>query len=219
MINKRFLELAFNHTFTDFQKVVSLIPPSDHIIIEAGTPLIKREGVDVIRKIRHFWKGQIMADLKIIDGAEGEVEMVKNVGADLVTASGGASLETLRLFVKACKEAQIKSVIDMLNIPNPMKVLWKANVAPDGVFIHRGRDEENSYGKIIQYKEIAKIKGKWDIWVGAAGGIDKKELQSAIFNGADIVVINVVKETDPWKGIVINDQFRNRVDEFLKFLR
>ncbi|MGI5898138.1 MAG: hypothetical protein ACOX6Q_03195 [Candidatus Dojkabacteria bacterium] len=42
----------------------------------------------------------------------------------------------------------------------------------DIVLIHRGRDEENSFEAVIQYKNIANIKGKWDVLVEAAGGID-----------------------------------------------
>ena len=37
--------------------------------------------------------------------------------------------------------------------------------------------------------------------ISAAGGIDLREARSAIFNGADIVVANIVSGTDPWTGI------------------
>ena len=106
------------------------------------------------------------------------------------------------------------SIIDMMNVVNPMRVLWKNNVVPDCVFIHKGRDEENAFGKILQYKEIAKIKGKWDIKLGAAGGIDTNEFQSAIFNNADIVVVNIVPPGKQWKGILFDAKFKSRLDEF-----
>jgi len=106
----------------------------------------------------------------------------------------------------------------MIGNPNPLKTIWKANVVPDMVYIHRGRDEENSYGKIIQYKDIAKLKGKWEIKMGAAGGIDKKELQSAIFNNADIVVVNIVRPEDSWKGIVFDKNFKDNLKQFLDFV-
>ena len=57
------------------------------------------------------------------------------------------------------------------------------------------------------------------MFVGTAGGIDKKEMRSAVFNGADIVVVNLVHTADPWKGIMLDREFRNQVAEFLNFVK
>lgn len=212
------IQLAFNSTFNDFLSVINYIPRGDHIIIEAGTPLIKKEGIQVISAMKRYWPGEICADMKVIDGAFEEVLMAVEEGATSVTAMGTTSTESLKLFVTTCKQNKIMSIIDMMNNINPLRTIWKSGVTPDAVFIHRGRDEENAFGKIIQYKDIAKIKGKYDIKLGAAGGIDKKELQSAIFNNSDIVVINIVPSGKTWKGIVFNDEFKTSLDEFLKFV-
>jgi len=217
-MNRGRIQIAFNYTFNDFLKVVHQIPKSDNIILEAGTPFVKREGIGVVRKMKAFWPGEICADIKIVDGAYEEVLMCKQAGATSVTALGNSSAETLRIFVDTCKGLGITSIVDMLSNPNPLKTLWKANVVPDMVYLHRGRDEENSFGKIIQYKDIAKLKGKWDLETGAAGGIDERELQSAIFNNADIVVVNIVRPQDDWAGIVYDASFKDHLDRFLKFV-
>jgi len=213
------MQLAFNSDFSDFSSIIGLIPKSDNIIIEAGTPLIKRYGIQVVENIRRYWDGEICADMKIIDGAVDEVNMAAAAGATSVTAMGNTTKETLNLFIATCKKNKIKSIIDMMNVVNPMRVMWSNRAIPDGVFIHRGRDEENAYGKIIQYKDIAKIKGKWELQMGAAGGIDTREFQSAIFNNADIVVVNVISEGSPWKGIVFNKNFEESLADFLKFVK
>jgi len=212
------IQIAFNSNLADAFSVLRRIPTSPNIIIEAGTPLIKQYGIQVISQIRSMWSGEICADMKIIDGAVAEVEMAVSSGATSVTAMGNASKETLSLFIAECKKHNVSSIIDMMNVANPMQVLWKNNVVPDSVFIHRGRDEENAYGKIIQYKEIAKMKGKWELTMGAAGGIDTREFQSALFNGADIVVVNVVAKGSPWKGIVYDANFASSLEQFLKFV-
>lgn len=212
------IQIAFNTTFNDFLSVINYIPRGDHIIIEAGTPLIKKEGIQVVGAIRQYWSGDICADMKVIDGAYDEVLMAVEEGATSITAMGTTSTETLKLFVTTCKENNATSIIDMMNNINPLRTIWKSGVVPDAVFIHRGRDEENAFGKIIQYKDIAKIKGKYDIKMGAAGGIDKKGLQSAIFNNSDIVVVNIVPPDKAWKGIVFNDEFKSTLDDFLKFV-
>jgi len=215
---KQYLQLAFNSSFQDFLSVIRLVPENPNIIIEAGTPLIKREGVGVVSKMRQYWSGNICADIKVVDGAKDEVEMAKQAGATHVTALGNASKETLNIFVQTCKDVGLVSVIDMINTPNPLKSLWAANIVPDLVVIHRGRDEESSFGEVIQYKNISKIKGKWDISLGAAGGIDQKEMQSASFNGADVVVVNVVRPSDPWEGLVIDENIKENIDKFLRFV-
>ena len=212
------MQLAFNSSLSDFYSVVNFIPRTDSIIIEAGTPLIKQFGIQAVSEIRRYWTGEICADMKIIDGASEEVYMAAQAGATSVTAMGNTTKETLTFFVDACKKNGVKSIIDMMNVANPMRTLWKNGVVPDAVFIHKGRDEENAYGKILQYKEIAKIKGKWDITLGAAGGIDTREFQSAVFNNADTVVVNIVPPDKAWKGIVFNDKFKTSLDEFLKFV-
>ncbi|MBN1462412.1 MAG: orotidine 5'-phosphate decarboxylase [Paludibacteraceae bacterium] len=217
-MNRGRIQIAFNYTYNDFLSVIRDIPFHKNIILEAGTPFIKREGIGVISKMRRSWLGEICADIKIVDGACEEVEMAKESGATSVTALGNAPVETLRIFVDTCKKFNVKSIIDMLGNPNPLRTLWKAQVVPDMVYIHRGRDEENSYGKIIQYKDIAKLKGKYDLETGAAGGIDTRELQSAIFNNADIVVVNIVRPYDNWKGIVFDANFKQNLKEFLRFV-
>jgi bifunctional enzyme Fae/Hps len=217
-MRKSKIQIAFNTSFADFLSVVRFIPQEDHIIIEAGTPLIKKEGIQVVGAMRGYWRGEICADMKIVDGALEEVEMAAAEGATSVTAMGNTSTESLKIFVNACKQRKITSIIDMMNNINPLRTIWKSGVVPDAVFIHRSRDEENVFGKIIQYKDIAKIKGKYDIDLGAAGGIDKKELQSAIFNNADIVVVNIVPQGKTWKGIVFNTEFKTTLDDFLKFV-
>lgn len=212
------IQLAFNSDLADFYSVIKYIPQSDNIIIEAGTPLLKRDGMGVISAMRRVWSGHICADMKTIDGAVDEVMMAADAGATSVTAMGNTTKETLSLFVSTCKQKKVSSVIDMMNVENPMRTLWRNHIVPDSVFIHRGRDEENAYGKIIQYKEIAKIKGKWEVEMGAAGGIDAEEFQSAVFNNADIVVVNIVPESSLWKGIVFNHNFEKSLADFLRFV-
>ena len=149
MSSKKLLQIAFNKDFNEFISLIRYIPINPNIIIEAGTPLIKKEGIGVVSRMRAYWKGDICADMKIVDGAEAEVVMAKNAGASYVTAIGNSSKETLKIFVDTCRSVGIKSVIDSINTPNPLKVLWRANVIPDVVLIHRGRDEENSFGAVI----------------------------------------------------------------------
>ena len=53
--------------------------------IEAGTPLIKSEGMKAVRSLReHFPDSVIVADMKVADTGAMEVEMAAKAGADIV---------------------------------------------------------------------------------------------------------------------------------------
>ena len=53
--------------------------------IEAGTPLIKSEGIQAVRSLRdRFPEATIVADMKVADTGAIEVEMAAKAGADIV---------------------------------------------------------------------------------------------------------------------------------------
>jgi 3-keto-L-gulonate-6-phosphate decarboxylase len=82
--------------------------------------------------------------------------------------------------------------------------------------IHRGRDEENTQGKLIRYRQINRIRSKFDSLISAAGGVDLREARSAIFNGANIVVANIVRPQDGWTGIKTTDNITEISQKFLE---
>ncbi len=212
---KRYLQIAFNNDMVHMRRILPSIPYNDRILIEAGTPFIKREGFRGIRAIGSIWRGNIVADIKTIDGAVDEVQFVKQAGASAVTVLGSAPVETLDLFVEECSNCGLDSMIDMLGVEEPLKILLKLRKPPDVVILHKGRDEESTRGKVIKYKHVNKIRSKYDVIISAAGGISLKEARSAIFNGANIVVANIVSENDPWTGITSEGDVKGMAEKFL----
>jgi len=212
---ERYLQIAFNEDIASVNRILPTIPYDNRILIEAGTPFIKREGAAGIKKIAELWKGKIVADLKTMDGAVKEVAMAFNAGASAATVLGSATTETIDLFIKACKNLNMISMIDMIGVEEPLKVIFKLKQPPDVVVIHRGRDEETTRGKVIKYKHINKIRSKYDVLISAAGGVDLKEARSAIFNGANIVVVNIVADEDPWTGIRAEEDAGEIAKQFL----
>jgi 3-keto-L-gulonate-6-phosphate decarboxylase len=127
--------------------------------------------------------------------------MAAEAGANAATVLGGSPTEALDFFVETCEQAGLVSMIDMLGVRDPLVTLMKMQKPPDVVVLHRGRDEEGTRGKVIQYRHVNRIRSKFDVIISAAGGVDLKEARSAIFNGASIVVVNLVEKDDPWEGI------------------
>ena len=212
----RYLQLAFNYDAMMVRQILPSLPYAGNIFIEAGTPYIKREGLAGVRLIRRLWRGTIIADMKVSDGAMGEVSMAKMAGANGITALGSAPTATLELFIDTCKQTGMLSMIDMLGVSDPLTVLRPLRDAPDVVVLHRGRDEELSRDSLIQYRHVNRIHAKFPSLISVAGGVDIKEARSAIFNGANIVVANLVRPEDGWTGISTASGVQAAATEFLQ---
>jgi 3-keto-L-gulonate-6-phosphate decarboxylase len=211
----RYLQIAFNYDQRLVRRVLPGIQYSSRILIEAGTPYIKQEGMNGVRLIRRFWRGIVVADLKTVDGALDEVDMANRAGANAATVLGNSPTETLNLFIQRCESLGMVSMIDMLGVKDPLKVMMRLKKPPDVMVLHKGRDEENTRGKLIQYRHVNRVRSKFDVLTSAAGGVGIKEARSAIFNGANIVVANLVHPSDPWKGISTESDVAAMAREFL----
>jgi bifunctional enzyme Fae/Hps len=186
------------------------------LIIEAGTPFIKREGIAGIRMIRRMWRGFLVADLKITDGAADEVSFAAGAGANAVTVMGSTTTKTIDLTIEACARHRIYSIVDMLGVIDPLKRMMPLKHPPDVVVIHKGRDEENVARAIIRYKDIMKIKSKFSTFIAVAGGLELQGIRTAYFNGANIAIVNIISRYDDNKGIIDTSNFRVVIPAILR---
>jgi bifunctional enzyme Fae/Hps len=186
-----YLEVALD--IPDWRRVegiVRALPRSDAIIIEAGTPLIKRYGVEVCQKIHQLRpETVVLADLKTLDVGILEARMAGDATADVACFSALAPLKTQEKFIEECRKIGILSAMDTLNVPDPKAILRKLRVKPDIVEVHRAIDvervEEAQWGDIKGIKEICGGK----VLVGVAGGIRVNTVDKALKAGADILVV------------------------------
>lgn len=189
---KKYLHIALNNSIEDAEIIIQNLPVSDRILIEVGTPMLKQYGTDAISQIKSMLATgtYIVADNKCADLADREVEMMAAAGANAATCLGVAPIETIDSFIEECQRYNVDSMIDMMNVEDSLAVLKKLKKLPDVVILHRGVDEtETTKGKQIPLYQIKQIKGNYNIMVSVAGGDTLKEIQSALFNDADIVVV------------------------------
>ena len=106
---KHYLQIALNSTLDEARRIIEVLPPSDRIIIEAGTPLIKEYGSDAISELHSLWnsrlygmdtKPYIVADLKCMDRGEREVNIAASSGASAAVVLGIAPVETINSFLE-----------------------------------------------------------------------------------------------------------------------
>lgn len=173
------------------KKVISQIPGSDRVIIEIGTPLIKRYGTRVINELRQVAKDAFMiADLKTLDVGKVEVDIAYEDTADAVVAAGLAPPETLDAFVHEAKRLGIYGVVDMLNVEDPVGKLKQLKEFPDVVILHRGIDQET--GRTLGLDLIQELRQLFHdkrFLIAVAGGIVPETAKEALEKGADIIIV------------------------------
>lgn len=213
---KKYLHVALNSTLDEAKEIISRLPVSNRILIEAGTPLIKIYGVNAISQIKAMASSDayIVADNKCADLASREVEMMAQTGASAVTVLGVAPIETIDCFIDECRKYHIDSILDTMNVEDVLSLLKRLKNLPDIVMLHRGVDESAfSQEKQIPYYQIKQIKGSYNnVLIAVAGGDTIREVERAIFNDADIVVI--------WKSFYQSGTDTSRLaEEFLKVIQ
>ncbi|MCD6263056.1 bifunctional 5,6,7,8-tetrahydromethanopterin hydro-lyase/3-hexulose-6-phosphate synthase [Candidatus Bathyarchaeota archaeon] len=195
------------------KRVVSQIPGSDRVILEAGTPLIKRYGTRVVREIREVAKDYfIFADLKTLDVGKVEVDLAFNETADGVIAAGLAPKETLDDFIYEAQRLGIYAFIDLLGVEKPLEKLKALRRPPDGVIIHRAIDVERTGVKphLELIKEIREAFKERKVLIAVAGGIRPSTALTALREGADIIVVG--------RYITQSRDVERAVREFLPYL-
>lgn len=192
MLNRKvkYLQVALNNTLEEASGIIAQLPQSDRILLEAGTPLIKRYGAEAISHLRQLWAGYVVADLKTMDRGETEALIAQEAGAEGAIALGQAPVETINAFIAACAKFGLDSMVDMMNVDQPIKILRKLRKLPTVVILHRGVDEETfNKDKPIPYLQINKIRSSYDVMISIAGGDTIREVQRSVFNDANIVVV------------------------------
>jgi bifunctional enzyme Fae/Hps len=173
------------------KKIMAQLPKSDRIILEAGTPLIKRYGTKVISDLREVTKDMFfIADLKTLDVGKVEADLAYDETADAVVAAGLAPAETLDSFIHEAQRLGIYAVVDMLNVEDPIKKLKTLKEFPNVVILHRGIDQES--GKTIGLDLIREMRQTFSdkrFLVAVAGGIVPETAKEALEKGADIIIV------------------------------
>ena len=158
-------------------------------ILEAGTPLIKSEGLEAVRALRReFPKLTISADMKTMDAGRLEMESAAKAGAHIVVVLGAAADATILECVEAARNYGFELEVDLIGHPDPEKrVREVAALGADIVGIHCPIDEQmrgkDPFGILRQVRRTV------DVRLAVAGGITSETAPLAVEAGADIVIV------------------------------
>jgi bifunctional enzyme Fae/Hps len=203
------------------ERIISAVPDRERVLLEAGTPLIKKFGVGVVSEIRKLRPDAfIIADLKTLDVGRVEIKMAADETADAVAISGLGTIESIEKAIHEAQKQGIYSILDMMNVDNFKEKLndLKDDLKPNVVLLHRNVDLETSMAEKGQdtsdmtewgnIKEIKKLIGNG--LVAVAGGITPEKVDEAISSGADIIVVG--------RYIIGSRDVRRSAEDFLAYL-
>lgn len=151
-MTKKLLQLALD--FLNLDDAISLAKKVAPFIdiVEAGTPLIKYNGLKVVSKLKETFPDKIIcADMKMADIGDLEVKIAAEAGADMTTVLGAAPVETILAAVKESKNYKnVKIAVDTLGIKDTPAEGFRERIreieraGPDFLLIHCGIDEQKT---------------------------------------------------------------------------
>jgi len=158
-------------------------------ILEAGTPLIKSEGLEAVRRLKSRFPGiPIVADMKTMDAGRTEMESASKAGARVVTVLGLASKSTLEECAEAGRNYGLEIAVDLLGVPEPVELAkWCEKAGIHEVGVHTAIDEQmrgkNPFELLKAVREAVSIR------VSVAGGINSETAAEAAAAGADVIIV------------------------------
>lgn len=170
--------------------------------LEAGTPLIKSEGLNAVRRLREAFPSKtIVADMKTMDAGRVEMEAASKAGANIAIVLGAASDSTIKECIEAGRNYGIEIGIDLMCVPNYLERAlevekWGAN----HVGIHTAIDDQMKGAE--PYDKLRKICSRVNIPVAVAGGINSETVVDAVEAGAQIIIVGgaIIKAKDARKA-------------------
>jgi 3-hexulose-6-phosphate synthase len=159
-------------------------------IVEIGTPLIIKEGIGAVRKIKNnFPFLRLLADLKIADGGYYESQLAFDAGADIVTVLGNSENETIESAVLKAKESVKEVMIDMINVIDVRtRAVEVEELDIDYICVHTASDAKSTKTPPLEeLQTVKKVVNK--VKIAIAGGIDSVSIDSIVKENPEIVIV------------------------------
>ena len=201
---KRLVQVALDFTrIWDALRVASLVSDLGGVILEAGTPLIKSEGVRVARLLKALPGSRpVVADMKTMDTGALEVSMAAEAGADATTVLAATDDATIRSAVEEAEQRGIVLMGDLINVKDPVREAERlSKLGVHIAIMHVGIDVQRRLGltasKVLEL--IGRVAEAFNGPIAVAGGIKPNESGKIAEAGASIIIIGggITKARDP----------------------
>jgi 3-hexulose-6-phosphate synthase/6-phospho-3-hexuloisomerase len=182
--------------------------------LEAGTPLLLAEGLRCVQMLRTaFPDTPIVADLKTMDGAGLEAEMMFRAGANMVVVMGQAHDASIIEQVKMARQYGGQVMCDvMLCADKPKRAREAQELGVDYIIVHTGFDERNMIPGLSPLDDLPAVLDAVTIPVQAVGGLTVEQAIQTLAIGAQIVVFGAPL-------VISGSEFKAAGDNFGDILR
>ncbi len=158
--------------------------------LEVGTPLVMAEGLHAVRAFRaEFPTTPLVIDIKTMDGAGLEAEMMFRAGGNMVVVMGQAHDASIIAQVEMAKKYDGKVMCDVMLCPDkPRRAREAQQMGVDYIIVHTGFDERNMIPGLSPLDDLPGVLEAVDIPVQAVGGLSIEQAIETLRMGAQIVV-------------------------------
>jgi 3-hexulose-6-phosphate synthase/6-phospho-3-hexuloisomerase len=159
--------------------------------LEAGTPLILGEGLHAVKALRKEFPGvPIVADLKTMDGAGLEAEMMLGAGATHVVVMSRAHWASVEEMVRVAHRMGGEVMADVLAAGDKAKdARAMQDLGVDWVIVHTGFDERRYVKGVSPLDDLDAVLAAVDVPVQAVGGLSIEQALETVRRGARSIVI------------------------------
>jgi len=174
-------------------------------IIEAGTPLIKFEGIRAVKELKeNFPNKLICADLKTADAGYLEVEMAAKNDADIISILADAYDTTIKEALRASYDFDVEIMADLIVSRKPIKRLKeiiRLNYKGKKLtytLAHSGLDRQSSRrAPLSEIDAMTKVPDCPKLAI--AGGIQPSDIQNIMQYPISIIIVGgaITKSENP----------------------
>jgi 3-hexulose-6-phosphate synthase/6-phospho-3-hexuloisomerase len=157
--------------------------------LEAGTPLIKSEGMAAITRLcAAFPDMTVVADMKTADTGAIEVEMAAKAGAKIVCILGSADDEVASESVRTGARYGVRIMADLLNVMAPaQRARELVALGVDIIAVHTGIDSQMTGKNPLD--SLSDVVQAVSVPVAIAGGLNAAMAAESVKLGAHIIIV------------------------------
>jgi len=177
-------------------------------ILEAGTPLIKAEGIGSVRALKEGHPDRLVcADLKTSDAGYMEVELAAEAGADIVTVLADAHDETVQHALHAAQDYDVEIMADLILSRLPVSRLADLlGISYKGTrvhyaLVHSGLDRQ--LARMTPLADLASVSRLRDRpKLAVAGGLRVEDIPKVLAYPVKLVIVggSIIRSRDPAKA-------------------
>lgn len=205
------LQIALDGELDSSLRVLEQVAPYVDIV-EIGTPLILREGMNAVRRVGEAFPAlAVLADFKIMDAGEHEAAIAFEHGCKWVTVLGVAHATTVRGVVTAAERYGGQVMVDMLQTPDLRQATrTMLDLGCHVVMLHTAFDLRDT--QRAPFADLAQLRAEFpDASFAIAGGIQIEMTDELRVLKPAVVVVGgaITNARDPGRAA---EEFKRRLE-------